>query len=128
MTASSKFDPSSPPTPQALASAGKLLIKDEEGNDVVLSSLYKDKKTIIIFIRHFYCGLCQDYVSYLGSKVTPKMLEDAGVNLYIVGCGDWHMIKSYRDLLDTPFKIFADPTKKTCEFVIFSPRNSEPSY
>lgn len=28
------------------------------------------------------------------------------------------MIKGYRDLLKTPFPIYADPTKKTCELWI----------
>lgn len=43
------------------------------------------------------------------------MLEEAGVKLVIIGCGDSNFIQPYRDLLQTPFPIYADMTKKTCE-------------
>lgn len=52
MTAT-KFDPSTPPTPAALAAAGALIVRDEDNNDVSLGSLWADQKTIVIFIRHF---------------------------------------------------------------------------
>lgn len=47
------FDATTPPTPQELASAAAVTIKDENGKDVKLGDLYKDQTTIVIFIRHF---------------------------------------------------------------------------
>ncbi|KAI5475058.1 hypothetical protein MNV49_002050 [Pseudohyphozyma bogoriensis] len=107
------FDATTPPTAAQLSAASKLVVKDEDSNDVVLGDLFRDQKTIAIWIRHFYCGLCQDYITYLNSKVTPAMLEEAGVKLVIIGCGNPSLIKPYRELLQTPFAIYADPSKKT---------------
>lgn len=59
-------------------------------------------------------GLCQDYISYLGTRITPEALAAAGVKLIIIGCGDASLIKPYRELLSTPFPIYADLSKKTC--------------
>ncbi|KAL8286206.1 hypothetical protein RQP46_004694 [Phenoliferia psychrophenolica] len=113
VTKSPAFDSKTPPTPQELEAAAGLTVTNEDGQEVLLSSLYAEQKTVCIWIRHFYCGLCQDYISYLGTKITPAMLDEAGVKLIIIGCGDSAMIKPYRALLETPFPIYADMSKKT---------------
>lgn len=56
---------------------------------------------------------CQDFLSYLTSKITPEVLAQHNLKLSIVGCGDWELIKPYRENLATPFDIYADPTKET---------------
>lgn len=53
----------------------------------------------------------QDFISYLTSKITPAVLQQHNLKLSIVGCGDWELIKPYRDSLGTPFEIYSDPTK-----------------
>lgn len=60
-----------------------------------------------------------DFISFLGSKVTPEMLEGKA-RLIIVGHGDSSMIKGYREMLGTPFPIYSDPTKQTCELAVRS--------
>ena len=60
------------PSLDALATAGDILIFDAEGNSVPFRSLYEVKRdeegapevagnvlTMIVFIRHFYCSVCQ---------------------------------------------------------------------
>lgn len=47
------FDAKTPPTPKELEVAAGLTVKDEEGQEVLLSSLYEGQKTICIWIRHF---------------------------------------------------------------------------
>lgn len=60
------------PSPDALATAGDISVFDAVGNPVPFRSLYEVKKTeegvlevsgdvltMIIFIRHFYCSVCQ---------------------------------------------------------------------
>lgn len=56
-----------------------------------------------------------DFISFLGSKITPEDLAGKA-KLIIIGCGDPSMIKGYRNLLSTPFPVYADPKKETCEF------------
>lgn len=53
MAAPVNFDATTPPTPEELTAAASIVIKDEDGKDVKLGDLYKDHKTITIFIRHF---------------------------------------------------------------------------
>ena len=47
------------PSEQTLSEAGELMIKDEYGKEVPFKSLYegKDGQRLIIFIRHFFCGV-----------------------------------------------------------------------
>ncbi|KAM0752035.1 hypothetical protein T439DRAFT_287409 [Meredithblackwellia eburnea MCA 4105] len=108
-----KYDTTTPPSSEALEKAGALNVYDEDGKEVALGSLFKDQKTIAIWIRHFRCGLCQEFIGFLDSRLKSEDLEKAGVKLVIIGCGEWEYIKPYRDLLQTPFPIYADPTKQT---------------
>ncbi|KAI5475059.1 hypothetical protein MNV49_002051 [Pseudohyphozyma bogoriensis] len=107
------FSTNVPPTPKELAVASQLEVQDENLNKVKLGDIYKDQKTIVIWIRRFYCSSCQDYVAYLSVKVTPAMLNAAGVKLAIIGCRGAELIKPYRELLETPFDVYADPDAKT---------------
>ncbi|GAA5944924.1 peroxiredoxin-like family protein [Sporobolomyces koalae] len=110
------FLPTLHPTPDQLHAASQLTVLTETGEPVQLGSLMRgDKggKCIVIFIRHFYCGLCQDFISYLTSKITPAVLQEHNLKLSIIGCGDWELIKPYRENLGTPFEIYSDPTKET---------------
>lgn len=70
------------PSAEAIAAAGEIPVYDAEGNKVLFKTLYShtpeegegggeaqrrqggdvDVVTMIVFIRHFYCGLCQAYV------------------------------------------------------------------
>ncbi|GAA5829740.1 hypothetical protein JCM3766R1_001285 [Sporobolomyces carnicolor] len=106
--AKDSFLPTLHPTPQQLARAQQLAVWSEQGEQVQLGSLMRSEKggkCIVIF--------CQDFLSYLTSKITPEVLAQHNLKLSIVGCGDWELIKPYRENLATPFDIYADPTKET---------------
>lgn len=49
------------PDKQTVEAAGELLIKDEKGTEIPFKSLYSDKpadeRQLIIFVRHFFCGV-----------------------------------------------------------------------
>ncbi len=47
------------PDAQTLQEAGDMLIKDENGKELPLHSLYQNQpgRQLIVFIRHFYCGV-----------------------------------------------------------------------
>ncbi|GAA5878456.1 hypothetical protein JCM16303_002088 [Sporobolomyces ruberrimus] len=96
------------PTADQLEQAGNVSVFTESGDEVPLGSLIdngKGGKAVVIF--------CQDFISYLGAKVTPEVLEEHRVKLSIVGFGDWRLIKPYRETLKIPFPIYSDPSKET---------------
>lgn len=68
---------------------------------------------MVLFIRHFFCGLCQDFLSFLSSKVKPSDLQAKGAKLIVVGCGDWKLIPEYRGMLGLPFPVYADYSKES---------------
>lgn len=57
----------------------------------------------------------QDYVSFLSHKLSPSSLAAANVKISIVGCGDHKFVDKYRQQLNCPFEIYADPSKKAYE-------------
>ncbi|SCZ98714.1 BZ3500_MvSof-1268-A1-R1_Chr3-1g05570 [Microbotryum saponariae] len=110
--ATQEFDSSSDPSEAALATALAAAIKDHNGADVSFGSLLSAEdghKTIVIFIRHFYCGLCQDFLSFLTSKVKPDLLQSHNTKLIIIGCGEFGLLDGYKALIDSPYDIYADP-------------------
>lgn len=58
------------PTEAALSEAGEIMIKDKDGKEIPLKSLYTgkpaDERQLLIFIRHFFCGV---------SAYLPRVLE-----------------------------------------------------
>ncbi|KAK2799603.1 hypothetical protein FQN49_008945, partial [Arthroderma sp. PD_2] len=75
-----------------IRSRGVALI-DDEGNERSFGALLDElrtlraKKVLVIFIRHFFCGHCQDYVRAL-SEAFPNPRQDLPdlSNVVIVGC------------------------------------------
>ncbi|EMD31125.1 hypothetical protein CERSUDRAFT_69555 [Gelatoporia subvermispora B] len=92
---------------ETLAEASKLTVYDGFGNQVEFGSLFRDKKTVVVFIRHFFCG---QYVMQLAS-VPKESLEQAGVKVVIVGCGEWSLIKNYCETTGYAGELYADPSR-----------------
>ncbi|KAI0636624.1 AhpC/TSA antioxidant enzyme-domain-containing protein [Trametes polyzona] len=99
-----------PPSSDFLSNAAALTVFDQDGKEVSFGSLINDQKTVVVFIRHFFCGTCQQYVVQLAS-VRKDALEQAGVRLVVVGCGDWRLIKHYCELTGFPYAMYADPSR-----------------
>ncbi|KAK7437271.1 hypothetical protein VKT23_018716 [Stygiomarasmius scandens] len=83
---------------------------DAKGKKIKFNTIIAGKKVIVVFIRHFFCGSCQQYVEQLAS-VPKEKLEGANIGLVVVGCGDWQPITHYAE--ETGFKgeIYAEPTR-----------------
>ncbi|TRM64526.1 AhpC/TSA antioxidant enzyme-domain-containing protein, partial [Schizophyllum amplum] len=98
-----------------LAEAADLEIFDAQGQPVKFGSLFADDKTVVVFIRHFLCGICQAYVTALAKAVTPEALKAANVRLAVVGCGDPRFIQAYAGTATSdPNRrvMYADPDRK----------------
>ncbi|KZW02974.1 hypothetical protein EXIGLDRAFT_600960 [Exidia glandulosa HHB12029] len=106
------MDPSAPLTTTELETACALPVLDAQGNSVPFGSLFENTRAVVVFIRHFWCGSCQDYVCQLAT-VPRAALENAGVKLVVIGCGESSMIKDYQELTQlTNGEIYADPSRR----------------
>ncbi|KAG9040389.1 hypothetical protein FS837_000716 [Tulasnella sp. UAMH 9824] len=90
--------------------ASLIPVWDKEGHKVAFGKLFEDQVTIVIFIRHFWCPMCQDYMKSIVKELEPGRLAQARVKLIVIGCGDPAMIRSYNDkIVKSPFEMYTDP-------------------
>lgn len=62
------------PSATQISRAALLPVKGEDGQSVQFGTLFTAHRTIVVFIRHFWCPLCQDYMASLRALVKPEML------------------------------------------------------
>ncbi|KZT43702.1 hypothetical protein SISSUDRAFT_1039573 [Sistotremastrum suecicum HHB10207 ss-3] len=98
------------PDAEALGRASQLKIWDETGKQVEFGSVFADKRTIVVFIRHFFCGICQGYVKALG-QVSEDDLRSANLKIVVIGCGEWHLIENYKKTTSCGHSIYADDSR-----------------
>ncbi|KIW67947.1 hypothetical protein PV04_03926 [Phialophora macrospora] len=123
-----------PPDSRALKAAFEHDIYSSSGNPLKFGSLFYDcdvypaeKKILLIFIRHFFCGNCQEYVRRLSAADSPfhpslkststtwttnfsKPANRTLPSVIIIGPGQPSLISSYKSLTQCPFDIYADPS------------------
>jgi len=51
-------------------------------------------------------------VSVLSKEIDPSELAAKNINVAIIGCGDWSLIKSYVADTESKYPIYADPSQK----------------
>lgn len=107
------------PTRETLQKIQDFPILDQDGKVVPFKTLYTGpnvtRRVLIIFIRHFFCGNCQEYVRSLSrSGITPNTLLNLPTPTFIaiIGHGSPSLIPMYASETACPFPIYADPTKK----------------
>ncbi|KAH7103334.1 AhpC/TSA antioxidant enzyme-domain-containing protein [Auriculariales sp. MPI-PUGE-AT-0066] len=98
-------------TAEQLSVAAQLSVLDGSGKPVRFGTLYEDQRTLVVFIRHFWCPSCRDYVTQLG-KIPVDAFTEAGVRLVVIGCGDPSMIKNYKEATRLQHDMYADPLRK----------------
>ncbi|KAF8556225.1 hypothetical protein OG21DRAFT_1384891, partial [Imleria badia] len=125
-SSSPSFNEHALPTAKQLAEAASCFVIAENGLRVSFGELFRDQRTIVLFIRHFLCPLCQDYMFSLTDNVDQRMLKDAEVNLVVIGNGSYNMIKSYRQIFRTPFTFYTDPTLRLHKALGMNLRIMEP--
>ncbi|PFH47210.1 hypothetical protein AMATHDRAFT_77308 [Amanita thiersii Skay4041] len=101
-------NPKAIPDESTLNQASELTIYNSKGEEVKFGTLFNEEKTIVIFIRHFFCGA---YVHQLAS-VKHEALEAASSKIVVIGCGDWAAIRAYAATSTFSGPIYADPTRK----------------
>lgn len=69
-------------------------------------------RTVVFFIRFFWCPQCQDYTAASIAKLDPAALAKANIRVVIISNGNWKHIKPYRELFNCPFPIYVDGGRK----------------
>jgi hypothetical protein len=106
------------PTEQDLKRVGDLLVLDAKGQSRPFKGLYQGEgvapRQLIIFVRHFFCGNCQEYLRTLSSSITPESLLalEQPTFITVIGCGRPELINMYVEATNCPFPVYADPTRK----------------
>ncbi|TCD63780.1 hypothetical protein EIP91_004963 [Steccherinum ochraceum] len=112
----------------AIEDAKKMKVKDKDGNEVTFGSLLEKQDSIVVFIRHFFCGvnasLSLAHVNTIDSSATysqafaealasvrPEALEKADKQLFLVGCGEPELIEYYHEKTGFKYPIYADPKR-----------------
>ncbi|KAF1951199.1 hypothetical protein CC80DRAFT_496237 [Byssothecium circinans] len=111
------------PTEKDLKRVDNLLVLDVKGQSRPFHELYKGDgvapRQLIIFIRHFFCGNCQEYLRELSASITPESLLalDEPTFITVIGCGRPDLIDMYTQTTSCPFPIYADPTGKLYDYL-----------
>ncbi|TQN67927.1 Thioredoxin-like protein AAED1 [Colletotrichum shisoi] len=106
------------PTPQTLKKIERYVVLDRHGKSHTFKSLYSGRnaarRVLIIFIRHFFCGNCQEFLRSLSESVTPDALLGLPMSTFIavVGCGNPGLIDMYLQETGCPFPVYTDPTRR----------------
>ncbi|KAK0636336.1 AhpC/TSA antioxidant enzyme-domain-containing protein [Bombardia bombarda] len=106
------------PSAATLAKIANYVVLDRDGKSHTFRSLYTGthaaRRVLLIFVRHFFCGQCQEYLRTLSASITPDALLRLPVSTFIavIGCGDPALIDMYAAETGCPFPIYADPTRK----------------
>ncbi|KAJ5224845.1 uncharacterized protein N7469_008348 [Penicillium citrinum] len=93
-------------------------VLDHEGKSHSFKSVSQGPDTVdrvlVIFIRHFFCGSCQEYITALSEAIKPDDLLQLPVStsIAIIGCGDPGLIDFYATETGCPFPMYADPSRK----------------
>ncbi|RYP30451.1 hypothetical protein DL767_006262 [Monosporascus sp. MG133] len=106
------------PSLETLRKIESYIVLDAYGRSHPFKSLYAGRnvarRVLIIFVRHFFCGNCQEYLRTLSASITPEALLQLPVSTFIavIGCGSPKLIDSYQKETGCPFPIYADPTRR----------------
>ncbi|MCJ1381832.1 hypothetical protein MMC17_004943 [Xylographa soralifera] len=106
------------PTPAELAKVAELPLLTVQNESIPFKSLYagerEGRRVMVIFMRHFFCGNCQEYLRTLCSSITPENLLalPTPTEIVVIGCGQPELIPFYAETTSCRFPIYADPTRK----------------
>ncbi|KAI1823412.1 hypothetical protein F4861DRAFT_531624 [Xylaria intraflava] len=104
------------PSQATLSAIENYTVLDRDGKTHPFKSLYSGhnvaRRVLVIFVRHFFCGNCQEYLRVLSASITPDALLALPVSTFIavVGCGSPKLIDMYVKETGCPFPVYADPT------------------
>ncbi|KAM7165975.1 peroxiredoxin-like 2C isoform 3-T3 [Macrochelys suwanniensis] len=97
--------------PGELRDAARRLVVDGDGQRIPFGALFREHRAIVVFVRHFLCYTCKEYVEDL-AKIPKNLLQDAKVRLIVIGQSSHHHIKPFCSLTGYPHEIYVDPERE----------------
>ncbi|KAF5584175.1 fmHP [Fusarium subglutinans] len=105
------------PSVETLKKIENYIVLDRHGKSHPFKTLYTGsnvaRRVLIIFVRHFFCGNCQEFLRSLSEAITPEALLRLPVSTFIavIGCGDPALIDMYVNETGCRFPVYTDPTR-----------------
>ncbi|KAK4342966.1 hypothetical protein RND71_038782 [Anisodus tanguticus] len=90
---------------------------DLKGQGVPISDLWKDRKAVIAFARHFGCVLCRIRADYLAAE--KDKMDAAGVALVLIGPGSVDQARTFYEQTKFKGEVYADPSYRSYEALRF---------
>ncbi|KAL8247402.1 hypothetical protein R6Q59_008618 [Mikania micrantha] len=81
---------------------------DLNGNSVLISDLWKDRKAVVAFARHFGCVLCRKRADMLAAK--KDRMDASGVALVLIGPGSVDQARIFSEQMKFKGEVYADPS------------------
>ncbi|XP_073736840.1 peroxiredoxin-like 2C isoform X3 [Callorhinus ursinus] len=104
--------PSGPERGQLLAAAvAELPVLDASGRQVPFGALFRERRAVVVFVRHFLCYICKEYVEDL-AKIPKSFLQEADVTLIVIGQSSYHHIEPFCKLTGYSHEIYVDPERE----------------
>lgn len=99
------------PTGEELLGVQHLSVTTPQGQTIPFKDLLAPvpgKRYIVVFIRHWWCHRCAQYMDSIRNNVSQADLDRANVSLIVIGCGSHLMIPGYTKATRYPFDIYTD--------------------
>lgn len=90
---------------------------DLNGNGIPISELWKDRKAVVAFARHFGCVFCRKRADYLASK--KDIMDASGAALVIIGPGSVEQARAFSEQTKFKGEVYADPNHSSYEALEF---------
>ncbi|KAH6797728.1 Thioredoxin superfamily protein [Perilla frutescens var. hirtella] len=94
-----------------------VLVYDLNGNGIPISDLWKDRKAVVAFARHFGCVLCRTRAAYLAAQ--KDKMDAAGVALVLIGPGSVDQAKVFSEQTKFEGEVYADPSHASYDALNF---------
>ncbi|KAG6523152.1 thioredoxin-like protein AAED1, chloroplastic isoform X1 [Zingiber officinale] len=91
---------------------------DVIGKAIRITDLWRDRKAVIAFARHFGCVFCRKRADLLASK--KELMDAAGVALVLVGPGTVEQAKAFVEQTKFEGEVYADPTHSSYDAIKFA--------
>ncbi|WCJ34598.1 Thioredoxin superfamily protein [Euphorbia peplus] len=90
---------------------------DLDGNGIPISDIWKHRKAVVAFARHFGCVFCRKRADYLASK--KEIMDESGVALVLIGPGSVDQAKTFSQQTKFKGEVYADPNHSSYEALKF---------
>lgn len=99
-------------------------ILDSDGKPTTLRAVQQGRKLVVIFVRHWWCGVCQSYTRHISHCIPPdNVLSDT--QIIFVGVGYPKPIAAWKEITGCTYPVYAHPTLAIHKLVEFNSQKKD---